>query len=98
VHPFVSGHPVVLGLVITSVVIWGALEVRQSTKRRPEAAKAAWGNPIYLRLVAAVGVAAAMPNSFKPGCASRIERRLPQQSLAPEDEQLAGLVLRPVAE
>ena len=60
-HPFVSGHPVVLGLVITSVVIWGALEVRQSTKRRPEAAKAAWGNPIYLRLVAAVGVAAPCP-------------------------------------
>jgi len=56
-NSFTSSHPLALWIMVPSVLIWAAMEIRQSFTRRPEGVRASRGSPIFIRLAVLIGVA-----------------------------------------
>ncbi len=55
-HAFDSSHSVAQWILVPSVLIWIAMEVRQGLTRRPEGTRSKRGSPIYIRFAVIIGV------------------------------------------
>jgi protein-S-isoprenylcysteine O-methyltransferase Ste14 len=55
-HSFDSSHPVALWIMVPSLCIWIALEIRQGFTRRPEGVRSKRGSPIFIRIAVIIGL------------------------------------------
>ena len=59
-HPFTAAPPAARGLLVVSAVVWLAVELRESTNRRPEATLSDHGSRMYIRVASVVGIVGAV--------------------------------------